>query len=156
MSVESIMYSPGILLVDDDPEDARLLVRALRKINPNRLVHHVLGGVEALAFLRDSMRDTETGFPGIVLLDLNMPGMNGIDTLSAIRTDPQLRRVPVFMWSTSSASRDVVESFDAGASAFVTKPSGMTSTREVLGRIEDFWFDTCALPFTPRGAAPSQ
>jgi chemotaxis family two-component system response regulator Rcp1 len=96
--------------------------------------------------------DESAHLPDLVVLDLNLPGRGGHDVLKAMRGNPRLRRLPVIIFSSSSAAEDVRSSYDLGANCYVTKPHGLTRYFEVVRGIEDFWLSTAVLP--PADAAP--
>jgi chemotaxis family two-component system response regulator Rcp1 len=138
-----------ILLVDDDLEDARLVERAMNRTHINRQLRHVASGRDALAYLSHEKPYERADLPGLVLLDWNMPGMNGQQTLSQIRQIPNLQNIAVVVWTTSTAARDIQSGYDAGANAFVTKPVGIEGLTKALVDIEEFWFHVCRLPPPP-------
>jgi len=138
-----------ILLAEDDPDDRMLTVRALRK---NRLVNTIKSvedGEELMAYLHRRGRYAEEEAaprPGLILLDLNMPRMDGREALRAIKEDPDLRRIPVVVLTTSHAERDVVQSYDLGVNAFVTKPITFEELADCLRVLGNFWFEIVKLP----------
>jgi CheY-like chemotaxis protein len=138
-----------ILLVEDTAADAELVRVALREVHPECVVRHVLTGEEALGLLQSG----ETGRRiGLVLLDLNLPGMSGVEVLDQIRTDASLRRLPVIALTTSDNEEEVRRLYDSRANAFVVKPLGLTGYRDVLGALHCFWADTARIPARSRGA----
>jgi CheY-like chemotaxis protein len=130
-----------ILLVEDNSADAILLQEALRAADVTSPVDHVTDGEQALAHLRS----TETP-PGLVLLDLNLPRMDGREVLAEVKGDPALRAIPVIILTTSSAPKDVELAYSRGANAFMRKPLGMDPLIEAAGAIRDFWLRTATLP----------
>ena len=135
-----------ILLVEDNPGDARLAVEALRESKVNNNLYHAKDGVEAVAFLRREGPYAEAPTPGLVLLDLNMPRMDGREVLAEIKEDPALRAVPVVILTTSAAERDLVRTYDLHANAYVVKPLDLDRFIEVVQAIESFWFTIVKLP----------
>ncbi|RMH57786.1 MAG: response regulator [Bacteroidetes bacterium] len=138
-----------ILLADDDPDDLLLTTRALRK---NRLVNEIKtveDGEELMDYLLRRGAYAAPGAaprPGVILLDLNMPRKDGREALQEIKSDPELRRIPVVVLTTSQAERDIIQSYDLGVNAFITKPvtfEGLANAIKVLG---DFWFEIVRLP----------
>lgn len=103
-------------------------------------------GVEALALLRGEGKHAGAARPDLILLDLNLPGMDGRDVLRALKQDPGLQTIPVVLLTTSSAEGDVVRSYRLHANAFVTKPLEMDAFIRLLQGIEDFWFGVARLP----------
>jgi CheY-like chemotaxis protein len=138
----------AILYAEDDPDDRLLAEMAHRESGAaNRLVV-VADGQDALDYLRRSGRHVDRpGSPetGIVILDLNMPGIDGRETLRIIRADPALRRLPVVIMTTSSAAVDIAASYDAGANSYVVKPSAFASFVELFDNLCTYWFNVNSL-----------
>jgi two-component system response regulator len=133
-----------ILCAEDDPDDRLLAAMAHRESGAINPLVFVADGEEALEYLRRSGRHTDrtdTAQPGIVLLDLNMPGIDGRETLRVIKTDPLLRRIPVVILTTSAAAADVALSYDAGANSYIVKPSGFGSFVELFRLLCAYWFE---------------
>ena len=124
-----------ILLVEDDRVDAMTVKRALAQIDNASAVYLVGNGEEALEFLRNKRNDR----PGIILLDLNMPRMNGIDFLKAAKADAALRRIPVVVLTTSQQESEKVESFNLGAAGYVIKPLSYEQFVEMVKAIDKYW-----------------
>jgi CheY-like chemotaxis protein len=130
-----------ILLVEDNQADAILMQEALRAVDVANPVDHVTDGEKAMAHLRAA----ETP-PGLMLLDLNLPRMDGREVLAEVKGDPALREIPVIIMTTSSAPNDVTLAYQTGANAFVRKPLGMDRLVEAAAGIRDFWLRTATLP----------
>jgi two-component system, chemotaxis family, response regulator Rcp1 len=135
-----------ILLVEDNPGDARLAVEALKDSKVNNNLCHAKDGIEAMAFLRREGSYADAPTPDLILLDLNMPRMDGREVLARIKDDPKLRTVPVVVLTTSAAERDLVKSYDLHANAYVVKPLDLDRFIEVVQAIESFWFTIVKLP----------
>lgn len=136
-------YNQPILLVEDNAADIEITVRALKRGQvPNELVI-ARDGVEAMIILRASLN------PGLILLDLNLPRMNGHEVLREIRTDPALRRIPVIMLTASTREEDIVRSYDLGANTFISKPVTFEEFIRVVASISDYWTVTATLPPPP-------
>ena len=135
-----------ILLVEDNPGDARLTLECLAECTIRNSVHHVRDGAEALAFLHREPRYAQAPRPDLILLDLNLPGLDGRDVLTAIKQDPRLRRIPVVVLTTSSAEADVLKSYDLQASCYITKPVDLDQFTKVIHDIEAFWLTVVRLP----------
>lgn len=135
-----------ILLVEDNPGDARLAVEALKDSKLHNNLHHVKDGVEAMAYLRREDGYAEVPVPDLVLLDLNLPRKDGREVLAEIKDDPELRLIPVVVMSTSGAERDLVKSYDLHANAYVVKPMDLDRFVEIVQSIQDFWFTIVKLP----------
>jgi CheY-like chemotaxis protein len=131
-----------VLLVEDSEADARMIGRMLSAAGaPNRLT--VVGdGVEALEHLRDPAQR----MPGLILLDLNLPRMDGFATLEALKADGRLASIPVIILTSTGDSASVSRSYGLHASAFVTKPNGLEGYRAVVAAVEDFWLRQARLP----------
>lgn len=125
----------SILLVEDDLVDVMSVRRALRELNANNVLSVVGNGEEALARLRQ----TENPLPGIILLDLNMPRMNGIDLLKILKSDDAFRRIPVVVLTTSKEEKDRLQSFNLGAAGYMVKPVDYSGFVEVVRTIKGYW-----------------
>jgi CheY-like chemotaxis protein len=125
----------SILLVEDDVIDRMTVERALKEIRVTNPMVSVENGEEALAFLRDPANVT----PGIILLDLNMPKMNGIEFLKVVKQDEELKRIPVIVLTTSKDEQDRVSSFDLGVAGYMIKPVDYMQFVEVVRAINMYW-----------------
>ena len=135
-----------ILMVEDNPGDVRLTVEALKEAKVRNNLHTVEDGVEALAFLRREGGYAEVPRPDLVLLDLNLPKMNGREVLAEIKEDPELRRIPVVILTISQAEQDIVKSYNLHANCYITKPVDLDQFLEVVKSIENFWLTIVKLP----------
>jgi two-component system, chemotaxis family, response regulator Rcp1 len=135
-----------ILMVEDNPGDVRLTVEALKEAKVRNNLHTVEDGVEALAFLRREGRYAEVPRPDLVLLDLNLPKMNGREVLAEIKEDPDLKRIPVVILTISQAEQDIVKSYNLHANCYITKPVDLDQFLEVVKSIENFWLTVVMLP----------
>ena len=127
-----------ILLVEDNPGDARLTQEALKEGKVKNELFHVKDGVEALAFLRKEGQYKGVARPDLVLLDLNMPRKDGRETLAEIKADPNLKRIPVVILTTSKSEEDIFKSYDLHANCFISKPVHLPQFIEVVKNVEDF------------------
>jgi two-component system, chemotaxis family, response regulator Rcp1 len=134
-----------ILLVEDNPGDARLTREALRDAKVRNNLHVTPDGVEALAFLRRQGKHTAVPKPDLILLDLNLPKKDGREVLDEIKQDDQLRHIPVVILTTSQAERDIAESYRLRANAYVTKPVDLEQFLKVVQAIEHFWLEIVKL-----------
>lgn len=125
----------SILLVEDDAVDVMSVKRALRELNANHQLHVTGNGEEALAFLRDGKNPP----PGIILLDINMPRMNGLDFLKILKADENLRRIPAVVLTTSKEEKDRLESFNLSAAGYMIKPVEYAGFVEVVRTIQRYW-----------------
>ena len=135
-----------ILLVEDNPGDARLAVEALRESKVRNNLYHVKDGVEAMDFLRRRGEYAGGIVPDLVLLDLNLPRKDGREVLEEIKEDPELKLIPVVVLTTSEAERDLVRTYDLHANAYVVKPIDLDQFVEVVRGIKDFWLTIVKLP----------
>lgn len=138
-----------ILLADDDPDDRMLTQRALKKSRLANELHMVEDGEELMRYLRrdGEYADPEIApWPGLILLDLNMPRKDGREALKDIKSDPKLRRIPVIVLTTSEAELDILRSYDLGVNAFVTKPVTFDGLATAIQRLGQFWFEIVKLP----------
>jgi two-component system response regulator len=135
------MTKRPILLVEDRDDDVRLTERALQRNNITNPLVVVNDGVEALRYLRSAATgsDQETLLPAVVLLDLNLPKMDGIEVLRAIRADPALRRQPVVILTTSKEDQDVLRSYDLGANSYIRKPVEFDQFCSALSQLGLYW-----------------
>jgi CheY-like chemotaxis protein len=133
----------GILLVEDDEVDVIKVRRAFEKNKLSYPLYVTENGLEALRFLRD--RQGGGAFPGIILLDLNTPKMNGIEFLKELRTDPQLRHLVVVVLTTSQDERDVVAAYGYNVAGYIVKPVSFQEFVDALSRINNYW-SLCELP----------
>ena len=125
----------SILLVEDDIVDAMTVKRALNDIHVTNTLHTVGNGEEALEFLRKPENET----PGIILLDLNMPKMNGIEFLKVAKNDNSLKRIPVIVLTTSQEEQDKIESFNLGVAGYMIKPVDYMQFVETMRTIDIYW-----------------
>ena len=137
-----------ILLVEDNEGDARLTIEALKDGKINNELHHVKDGIEALAYLN---REGEFNIdnaprPDIILLDLNMPRMDGRETLEKIKKNPKLTGIPIIVLTTSQSEMDVVQSYNLNANCFISKPVDFQQFIHMIHSIKQFWLTVVSLP----------
>ena len=135
-----------ILLVEDNPGDARLTQEAMRDTKMTNLMHVVEDGVEAMEFLRRRGRYGDAPRPDLILLDLNLPKKDGRAVLAEIKTDSDLKRIPVVVLTTSRAEEDVMAAYDLHANAYVTKPVDLAQFIKIVALIDEFWINVVTLP----------
>jgi CheY-like chemotaxis protein len=135
-----------ILLVEDNPGDVRLTREAFRDGKMENPLDVVPDGVEALAYLRQEGAYRDKATPDLILLDLNLPRMDGREVLAAVKADPRLKSIPVVVLTTSQAEQDVVRSYLLQASCFITKPVDFDQFTEVVKGIDSFWLSIVTLP----------
>ncbi len=144
-----------VLLVEDNPADVRLTEEALREGTVPLHLSVTPDGEEALAFLRHEGRYAAAPRPDLVLLDLNLPRLDGHAVLAALKADPSLRRIPVVVLSTSEAEADIATSYDLHANCYVSKSPDLDQFFRVMGIIEEFWLAVARRPLTPRISTPA-
>lgn len=138
-----------IVMADDDPEDVMLAEDALEEARLANNFYAVKDGEELMDYLHrrgDYSSPEDAPRPGLILLDLNMPRMNGFEALTEIKKDPELRRIPVVVLTTSRTEEDVYRSYDLGVNSFISKPvsfDGLVQAMKVLGK---YWFEIVARP----------
>lgn len=135
-----------VLLVEDDPQDVEITkeVMELSKVKLN--VNVVGNGAEALDYLRKEDGYEHAIKPDLILLDLNMPKMNGREFLEEMKKDEQLKLIPVVVLTTSKAEEDIVKTYKLGASCYVTKPVGLDQFQKVVQAVDSFWFTVVKYP----------
>ena len=138
-----------ILLVEDDDDDVRLTKKALENDRILNHVHRVEDGIEALEFLRKQGRFESSPRPDLILLDLNMPRMDGRAVLKEIKEDKDLCLIPVVVLTTSDNESDIAASYEYRANSYVTKPVDLDKFRQVVSTIKEYWFTVVKLPPTP-------
>jgi two-component system, chemotaxis family, response regulator Rcp1 len=135
-----------ILLVEDNPGDVRLTREALSEGKVHNNLSVAQDGVEALAYLRKEGKYSDATRPDLILLDLNLPKVDGREVLAAIKADLKLRNIPVVILTSSEAEQDIVRAYDLHANCYVTKPVDLDQFIHVVRSVEDFWFTIVKLP----------
>ncbi|WP_339097565.1 response regulator [Deinococcus sp. VB343] len=146
------MKTIEILLVEDNPADVMLTEEAFEEADFAHRLHVARDGVEALAFLRHEGGYADAPAPHVILMDLNMPRLSGLETLDILKVDEKLRHIPVIVLTTSRAEEDVWRSYKLHANAYIPKPVSISEFVEVIRSFEQFWFTVAALPTTPQTA----
>ena len=138
-----------IVVADDDADDRMLIEEALEESSLVNPVDFCVDGIDLLEYLRREGKWADMGsksMPGLILLDLNMPRMDGRTALTEIKADPRLKRIPVVVLTTSKAEEDIVKTYDLGVNSFIAKPvtfDNLVSTVQILAQ---YWFEIVALP----------
>jgi CheY-like chemotaxis protein len=135
-----------ILLVEDNHIDVRLTKEALREGKIRNNLHVARDGEEAMSFLLRQAPYADAMRPDVVLLDLNLPRMDGREVLARIKQDPDLRRIPVVVLTTSKADEDILRSYDLHVNCYITKPVDMNRFIDIVRAIDEFWFSIVTLP----------
>ena len=139
-----------VLLVEDDPGDVLMTREAFEDNKVANQLHVVSDGAEAMDFLQKKGEYTQAPTPDLVLLDLNLPRMDGREVLAAVKADDELRQIPIVVLTTSEAEEDVLRSYALHANAYVTKPVDFERFIEVVRKIDDFFVSVVRLPNTSR------
>ena len=150
MSIQKRGEPIEILLVEDNPGDVRLTQEALKEGKVINNLHVVGDGVKALAFLHREGEYADAPRPDVMLLDLNLPRMDGREVLAVVKTDEHLRRIPVVVLTVSKAEEDILKTYDLHANCYITKPIDLDQFMKVVRAIEDFWLSIVKLP--PNGS----
>lgn len=137
-----------ILLAEDNPGDVMLTKKALKQGKLANNLHVVTDGVETLQFLRQEGEYADEPRPDLVLLDLNMPRKDGQEVLEELQDDPDLRRIPVVVLTSSESEEDIARSYELNANAYLTKPVDFDGFIDIVDRMENFWFKVVKLPET--------
>ena len=135
-----------VLLVEDSPGDARLTREALRDANTSIHLHVAADGVEAMAFLRREGVNANAPRPDLILLDLNLPRMDGREVLSLVKADENLRTIPTIILTTSESDVDVATSYQLHANCYLSKPVQLDAFESLVKSINDFWLTRVKLP----------
>jgi two-component system, chemotaxis family, response regulator Rcp1 len=135
-----------VLLIEDSPGDVRLTQEAFRDANISLQLHVVDDGVEAMAFLRRKEPYTKAIRPDLILLDLNLPRMDGREVLAHIKEDDSLKSIPTIILTTSDAEADIVQSYHLQANCYLTKPVQLDAFESLVKSINEFWLTKAKLP----------
>jgi len=135
-----------ILLVEDSPDDAEMTMDVLREGRLRNRITHVEDGVDAMAFLRRQGQYSSAPRPDLILLDLHMPRMNGLEVLAEVKNDPDLRRIPIVMMTASQEEKELIAAYDLHVNCYVTKPVDVAQFIGAVKSIEHFWFSVVKLP----------
>ena len=138
-----------ILMADDDPDDRLLTADALKEARLINDIRFVVNGVELLEYLRRQGKfaaPADAPRPGLILLDLNMPKMDGRTVLKELKSDAELRSIPVVILTTSKDDEDVYRSYDLGVNSYIVKPVTFEALVDILQTLEKYWFEIVELP----------
>jgi chemotaxis family two-component system response regulator Rcp1 len=149
------MTSPiRVLLVEDNPADADLMRESIDASKLHLELVTVRDGLEAIQYLRGEGEHADAPRPDLILLDLNLPKMNGRQVLAKVKGDADLRGIPVVVLTSSNAEKDIVQSYDLGANCYVIKPVDLKAFQSIVRQVENFWFTVVKLPLnTEQGVA---
>lgn len=146
MSMKEFGKPIEVLLVEDNPGDVRLMLEALKEGKVLNRVSVVEDGVEAMAFMRQEGKYADAPRPDLILLDLNLPLKDGRQVLAEIKTDADLKRIPVVILTVSQAEEDILKSYNLYANCYITKPVNLDDFISVVKAIENFWLTIVKLP----------
>jgi len=135
-----------VLLIEDSPGDVRLTKEAFREANGAIRLHVASDGVEAIAFLKRTGVHASAPRPDLILLDLNLPKMDGREVLVHIKEDPGLKTIPTVILTTSDAEKDIVKSYELHANCYLSKPAQLAAFESLVKSINHFWLVTAKLP----------
>jgi CheY-like chemotaxis protein len=138
-----------LLLIEDSPSDARLTMEALRDARILSNIHTVADGLQALEYLRREGVHKEAPTPDFIILDLNLPKMNGLEVLQEIKEDIRLRSIPVIILSSSQAEQDIAKAYSYQASCYITKPLDADQYFTAIRSLKELWFKVVSLPTRP-------
>jgi CheY-like chemotaxis protein len=138
--------SVDILLIEDNPDHVELILMALRNNHVLNEVHVLSSGEEAMDFLYQRGKYADAARPGLILVDIKLPGMDGIELVRRIKADPKLRSIPAVMLTTSAAEKEIVESYNYGANSYVVKPVDFEQFVKVIKELKLYWIVVNSLP----------
>lgn len=142
MTQEILHKSQPILIVEDSEDDFDATSRAFTKANLRNPIEHAISGEQAVAYLKDALKPR----PGLILLDLNMPGLDGRRTLEIIKQHHHLKKIPVVILTTSDDERDVKACYELGANTYIQKPVDFDGLISAIKQLKEYWFEIALLP----------
>ena len=137
-------FTPIILCVDDDEDDLFFIKDIIESQGHNFEIKEAHNGWDALNYLEQGLKKNE--FPCLIIMDMNMPRMDGLEALAQIKADPALRRIPVVVLTTSRSEKDIYRSYDLGANSYIGKPVTFSALVEVMRSLGRYWFEIVQLP----------
>lgn len=146
MTNESLGVPVEILLVEDNPGDVRLTKEALKECKIRNHLNVVVDGIEAMDYLHGRGAHKDARRPDLILLDLNLPKMDGREVLAKVKSDEKLHKIPVVILTSSEAERDIAKSYDLHANCYITKPIDLHQFLTVVEEIQEFWLTIVRLP----------
>ncbi len=149
MTHDQIIHAVDVLLIEDNPGDVRLTREALKEARISVNLHVAYDGLEAMKMLHQEAPYSGLPMPDLVLLDLNMPRMDGREVLRRIKTDAKLKHIPVVILTTSGAEKDIAQAYGLHANCYITKPVELDQFMEIVKSIEGFWLTVVKLPKNP-------
>jgi two-component system, chemotaxis family, response regulator Rcp1 len=146
VTLNNCLHPIEILLVEDSPSDANLIIRYLKQSNIANHLHWVKNGETAVEYLLQQGSYQTATRPDLILLDLNLPGINGQEVLAMVKADPGLKLIPVIILTTSTSRKDILSSYKLNVNCYITKPVEVEEFRSVIRLINDFWLAAVQLP----------
>lgn len=146
MNVPNSINPLDVLLVEDNPGDVRLMKEALQDDKLIYNLHVVVDGIEAMDFLLQKGDFAKAPRPDLILLDLNLPRKDGREVLAEVKSDPDLKQIPVVILTSSQAEQDIVKTYELHANCYINKPVDLEQFSKVVKSINDFWFTVVRLP----------
>ncbi len=136
----------NLLLVEDNPGDAELARVALESSKLRHELHWKVDGASAWKYVLEAATSPGETLPNVILLDLNLPGMHGLELLRQLKQDERFRRIPVVVLSSSQAEQDILQAYDAHANCYIAKPIDVREFCKVIQKVQEFWQDSVILP----------
>ena len=136
----------NILLIEDNPGDVRLTQEAFKEGKMSTKLDIVMDGVEAIKYLRKQGEYKGSSTPDLILLDLNLPKRDGREVLEEIKSDPDLKRIPIVILTTSNAEQDIIKSYNLHVNCYINKPVDFDKFFDIIQKIQEFWLKTAILP----------
>lgn len=146
MEVMNSRRTASIFVVEDDTEDVELVWRSFRRLNTACDITHLRDGEELIQTMESCLLSHESELPHLILLDLNMPILNGRDTLAKVKSDSRFCRIPVIVLTSSNAKEDVDEAYTLGANSVISKPFTLQDLTDTVNIIEQYWLNLVQLP----------
>lgn len=143
---ETEQYEHPILLVEDNPDDVLITKRAFSKGKIRNKLYIVNNGVEAVKFLNKEEEYKDVPIPSLIMLDINMPLMNGFDVLREIKKNEKLRRIPIIMLTTSERDKDIDTAYSLGANNYIVKPVSFQKFIDVVVNVQEYWLQISKIP----------
>ena len=144
--MDNNMIEYPILLVEDNPDDVLITKRAFKKGKIKNRLYTVENGLEAIKFLQREGEYADVPIPSLILLDINMPLMNGFQVLEKIKKDEELRKIPVIMLTTSERDVDIEKAYSLGCNSYIVKPVNFQKFLEVIINAQEYWLQVCKVP----------
>jgi two-component system, chemotaxis family, response regulator Rcp1 len=146
VTLNDYLHPIEILLVEDSPSDANLTIRYLQRSNTANRLHWVKNGETAIEYLFQQGNYVNAPRPDLILLDLNLPDIDGLEILANVKADSSLKLIPIIILTTSASNKDILSSYQLNVNCYITKPAEVEEFRDVIQLINNFWLATVKLP----------